>query len=402
MYLSKLATVSLAQKRILLRVDINAPLFNKAPLESPRFIEHSRTIKDLLNKKARVIILAHQGRKGDKDYLPSLHLHAKLMRKHLKSKVRYIDDLFGHKAQQAIKNLQAGRAILLKNVRAYPDELRPYSVANHYISFCKQFDLYVNDALSVCHRNQGSIILPPRYLASAVGPNLEKELRALQHLTFSSRKKILLLLGGEKIQDYLPLLALLKHKNVTLAASGILGNLMLFAKGYNLGYEIKWLRKQKYLRFLPLLKNILHKHESKILLPVDFAIGKKTRKEYALFQAPLKSKIGDVGHETVKQFQHTARNSDIVFMKGPLGFSEITLFSESTVSLLKEIALLTKKRKIYSIISGGHLSTTLEEYNIHHSFSHISLAGGALINFLAGKKLPGLEALKKRASKARN
>ncbi len=396
MKLPTLKNINLKGKSVLLRIDINSPVVKGQVLDNPRFKASSKTLEELLEKGARVTIIAHQGRKGDSDFLP-LKQHAEILSRYAKSNIKYIPDLFGEKARKAILSLKPSQAILLENTRAYKDETNPHLKNNHYPQFSKLFNLYVNDAFSVSHREQGSIIIPPKYLPSYIGRQFESELSALEKLTFKGNKKIAISLGGAKIEDYLQLFNLLNNKKNKLLASGVLANLLLIVKGYDLGYESKWLEEHNYNKLIPQLKKLLIKHKENIILPVDFGLNpdKNKRQDVSLEEAPFKYKIRDVGPETVEQFKREAAKSDIVFVKGPLGFSEIDNFSYGTVEFLRYLSNLSKSKKIYTIIGGGHSTTTIDKYNIPNTFNHISLSGGALIYYISGKKLPGIEAIKK-------
>lgn len=386
MSLNDISKINVKNKLVLLRIDVNSPVVNGKIVESPRFKEASQTIKYLVNKKARVVILAHQGRKGNNDFA-SLREHARILSLHSKIKINYIDDLFGEIAKKSILMIKPGDANLLKNVRAYRDEM---NAKNRYARFSRIFDLYVNDAFSVSHRRQNSIIIPPRVIPSYVGFNFHKELNALSKFNI---KNSLFLIGGSKIEDDFPIFNILKN-NSKLLASGVLANLFLIARGYDLGYENKWAKERGYYKFIPKLKEILRKHDEQIILPVDFAFGKKKRVERLLLQAPFKEKIWDVGSETADLFISHIKRAKSIFMKGPLGFSEIPIFSYSTVKILNEISKLSKEKKIFSILGGGHLTTTIKKYKIKNNFSYISTSGGALIHYLSGEKIPGIEALK--------
>jgi phosphoglycerate kinase len=153
----------------------------------------------------------------------------------------------------------------------------------------------------------------------------------------------------------------------------------------------------KYARLLPKLMQIYNEHKNQIILPVDFAINDKNgkREEISFSGLPTKEKIWDVGHETTQLFKDQLQDANAVFMKGPLGYSELPKFSYSTIEILKEVSNLTKKKKITSLLGGGHLTTTIKKYEVPDNFSHISTSGGALIAYLSGEKLPGLNAIKK-------
>ncbi len=396
MKLKTLSQTNVKNKLVLLRIDINSPVVKRKILDNPRFKAISPTIKYLIKKNAKITILAHQGRKGDKDFA-SLKKHAKLLSKHVGKKIKYINYLFEDKAKDKILSLKPGRAILLKNVRAYKDEDEIKNKKNSYKEFCKLFDIYINDAFSVSHRAQGSIVLPPKYLPSIIGLELEKEIDILEKFMKEKSKNKIFILGGSKVEDYLPLFKFLKDKRNKILAAGVLANLFLTVKGHNLGYESKWLEDNNYLLLIPSLKKIYNKHHNQIILPVDFGLitEKERRLDISLDQAPFKYKICDISNETIKLFKNYLDKASYILIKGPLGFSEIAEFSHPTIEILKYISNLTRKNNILSLIGGGHLTTTIEKYHIPNNFSHISTAGGALIKYLSGEKLPGLKALEK-------
>jgi len=394
---------NIAGKFILLRIDVNSALDKKSnPIDSPRFKRHSDFLLKLLKRKARVVIISHQGRKGKKDYLPSMEKHAKMLGRHIKRKIEYVDDLFGERAGERIIKLKAGEAVLLENARNYDDD-NIGKMERNYESLCSLCDFFVNDAFSVCHRNQASVVLPARFLRSFAGDNLYAELRALDKFMHDKSGNTAYLLGGEKLEDYFPLFKVLENPNVKILASGVLANAFLIANGHNLGYENIWMKEKGYSSFFPKLRKIFDKHSRQIVLPLDFVPGEsnpaktKARKEINFSDFPINKKIWDVGHKTSALFKKHIKMSDRAFMKGPLGFSEIPKFSYATVDVLKCISELTKKKKIFSLLGGGHLTTSIKEYNIPDNFSHTCLSGGAAVLYLAGKKLPGLEALKKSA-----
>ncbi len=381
--------LNLKNKSVLLRIDINSPIVERRVLDNPRFEASARTIRYLIGKNAKITIIAHQGRKGGSDFLP-LKQHAKILSKYTRKNIKYIDDLFGEKAKSAICSLKQGETILLKNVRSFKDEENLNQ--SNYKEFCKLFDIYINEAFSVSHRAQGSLVLPPKYLESYFGLEFEKELKALDKLVKSKASSRIFILGGSKTEDYFPIFQFLKNKNNKVLAAGILANLFLIAKGYNLGYENKWLKEHGYFPLLPKLKRIYQKNKEQIILPVDFGVGvNKIRLNRDLEEAPFKYKIYDIGKRTIELFKENIKEADSIFMKGPLGFSEIPIFSTGTREIL---ACLAQKKHALTILGGGHLTTTIKKYKIKGHFSYISLSGGALIKYISGEKLPGIEAIK--------
>ncbi len=390
MTLKTINQANVTNKRVLVRLDINAAVVKGKILDNPRFSEQAKTIKELLEKNAKIIIIAHQGRPNSADFI-TLAQHAVLLSKHVGKEISYVSDLFEEQAKKRIASLNSGQAILLKNLRAFEDEFHPEKEDNKLIGLFKACDLYINDAFSASHRLHASIVLPPRYLPSYIGRSFERELQALEH--FPQSKKTTFIIGGSKIEDYLPLFTTLKNKEHTLLAAGVLGNLGLIAKGYDLGYENQWAAEQNYIQYIPQLKQFLQDYPKQIILPLDFAIGDVKRKEISLQKVPFEQKIWDIGKKTVALFKQHLDTSENIFMKGPVGFSERKQFSYGTVELLKHIAQVTEKKKVFSLLGGGHLTTTIQNYNLPTTFSYISLAGGALLQYFTGEPLPGIVAL---------
>jgi phosphoglycerate kinase len=393
-----LKEIPLKNKLVLLRIDINSPVNQKRILDSPRMIQSAKTISFLLKKGVKLVIIAHQGRKNDSDFLP-LSQHAKLLSKHSKFKIDYLDYLFEKKAIEKINNLKPKKALLLKNIREYQDETNIQDKKNKYYQFSKLFDLYVNDSFSVSHRAQGSIIIPPKVIPGIIGLNMEIELSALKNFHLDKKTNNLFFIGGSKIEDYLPIFENLKNKNNKIVTSGVLANLFLIVKGLDLQYEKSWLKQKGYLSLLPKISSIYKKYKKQIILPLDFATGQNSRKEYLAKDFPKDKKIWDIGSLTIEFYKEELNKTNAVFMKGPLGYSENNLFKKGTVEILKEVSNLTKEKKLYSLLGGGHLTTTITQYNLPDYFSYISLSGGALIAYISGKELPGLVVLEKNQKK---
>ena len=390
--LKTLKQINVKNKSVLLRIDINSPVVNGKVLDNPRFKAVFSTIKYLIKKNAKITILTHQGRKGDKDFT-SLKQHAKILSKYVKRKILYIDDLFGNKVRQTIMNLKTGQAILLKNVRYYDDEININNPKNKYKKFCKLFDLYINEAFSVSHRNHGSIVIPPRYLPSLIGLEFEKEILTIEKFKKEDEKSKLFILAGAKIEDYIPLFKFLKNKKNKIIAGGVLANLIITVKGYNLGQETIFI-KEKYQNIMSKIRKIYNTYKNQIIIPVDFTLNFYNKQlKVSLDEFPFKYKIYDAGPQTINLIKNQINSTRYILMKGTMGFAEFPQFATATIKILRHIAHLTKHKNLFSIIAGGHLTTTIEEYHIPNNFSHTSTAGGALIKYLSGEKLPGIKAL---------
>ncbi|MFZ5955315.1 MAG: phosphoglycerate kinase [Nanoarchaeota archaeon] len=366
-------------KTVILRADLNSDFANKKLIESERIKESAKTISELKKKKAKVVIIAHQGRKGERDFA-SLRQHSKFLNKY--TKVKYVNDIAGEKAVNEIKNLKPGEALLLENIRYLDDELNPEKKGNKIIKTLMPLaDIYINDAFSNSHRNHTSMTAFPKFLSSGIGRVMQKEIEALEKIRL---KDSLYILGGAKPEDNIKLL---KHNNVL--ACGLFGQLCIIARGKNLGAQNRYLKTTLYMT-----KELKPKLNSKVYTPIDFAVkinGK--REEILLENFPSKYEIFDIGQLTINKFIEEIKQAKSIYMKGPAGFCADKNFCKGTFSILKAIS---ENRNCFSVIGGGHLNDAIKHSGIDkNKFNHISLSGGALLNFLAGEKLPGLEALRR-------
>ncbi len=377
--LKTLSSYNFKGKKVLLRTDINSDVKQKKVFFSERIRESAITINELKNKKARIVIIAHQGTPSKDDFI-TLAGHAKLLNKY--SKVKFVKDIVGKKAISEIDNLKNGEAILLENLRFIEDEFYPEKKDNILVEVLgKKFDYYVNDAFSVSHRNQTSIVSFPRILKSCAGRILEREVNALQKIKI---KNCLYILGGAKPADNIKLL-----KGNKVLSCGLFGQLCLIAKGKNLGFQNKYLEQQKALsnELLRELKTKLHN----IHTPVDFAIKiKDKRVEVNLHHFPNHFEIFDIGQKTIDKYVREIKKAKTIYMKGPAGDCSDKKFTKGTFSILKAVS----ECKGFTLIGGGHLSDAIRDSGIDKDkFDHISLSGGSLLSYIAGENLPGLVAL---------
>ena len=381
MKLPTLSSYNFKNKLVLLRSDLNSDVKDGKILDSERIKASAETIKELKKKGARVVVLAHQGRKGNRDFT-SLEQHSKFLNKYVK--VKFVRDVIGENAKREILNLKNGEALILENVRSVDDELHP-SKNNSLIKFVNGmgFDFYVNDAFSVSHRAQTSISELPKFLKSCAGRLMEKELNALEKVRL---KDTLYVLAGAKPEDNMKLMICGRK----IIVGGLFGQLCLIASGKNLGFMNDYFKKTGDIKVIPELKKLIKK--CKVITPIDYAVKKNgKRKEYLLSEFPLNYEIYDIGKKTQELFVEEIAKAKSVYVKGPVGYTEDEKFAEGTYVVLRAVA----KNNGFSLIGGGHISNAIERSGISKSkFGHISLAGGALVSYLAGEKLPGLEVLK--------
>ncbi|MEM5836364.1 MAG: phosphoglycerate kinase [Candidatus Aenigmatarchaeota archaeon] len=389
-------------KTVILRADLNAP-YNKEEKrieDCERIREHAKTIQFLLEKKARVVVLAHQGRKGDEDFT-SLEQHAKFLSKHLVKEVKFVGDVIGERALNEIKNLKEGEVLLLDNVRILDEETQEKSIEEHAKSKLVQTlaplaDFFVQDAFSASHRSHASIVGFAPVLPTLAGKVMEKELSSIEKAMQSLGINVFIF-GGAKPDDCLNIMEyFLENKPECIEkvlTCGTVGEIFLMAKGYKLGQPtLKFFEQKGFLSLISQARKLLEKYEMEIEVPIDVAVEENgERKEINVKELPFDSLILDIGCETIRNYVEIIRNARTIVMKGPAGVYEKKGFEIGTKEILEAVA----DSKAFSLIGGGDTGLAIEKLGIEkEKFSYISLGGGALITYLSGKPMPGIEALK--------
>lgn len=389
--------VDLEGKTVFLRADLNSSVVEGRVVISSRLREHSKTIYALLEEDAKVVVLSHQGRKGEKDKFISLKRHRDHIKKFIDKPVKFVkwaDDYV-----EEIKSLKNGEAIILDNTRFMDEEQKSKSPEEHAEDgFIKNLgslgDYFVQDALSVCHRSHASVVGFKKYMPCFVGPVLERELDALEKLENETNGK-LLVLGGAKLKDSVSLLKGMLESGMAnnVCIGGLFAELFLKAKGIEFGEKEESFKENGFLELIPEAQKILERHEDKILLPVDLAVKKdKKRLEVKIEDFPPEKETMDIGVETTELFKKKIRESGVIVFNGPMGVYEKDLFSIGTKKILEAIAF----HRCYSIIGGGDTERALTSFGLlPQDFSHVSLAGKALLQYLSDKPLPGLEILER-------
>lgn len=401
-----LEDVNMKNKVVLVRVDFNSPVDpeTKKVLDDTRIRAHGETtIKELAEKGAKVVILAHQGRKGDPDFIP-LKQHAEILGKVISKPVKYVDDVFGEKAQKEIKKLKSGEILVLDNVRNFAGETKEGTPEDHaktelVKALAPLSDLFVNDAFAAAHRAHVSMVGFTAVLPSVAGRIMERELKSLGRVLENPEKPCVYVLGGAKADDSLEISKYVLDNKIAdyVLTGGVVGHIFLAAKGVNLGKpNMKFLEEKKLMGLVPGIKELMQKYLDKIKVPADVAVeAEKKRKEIAIEKLPTEYPIFDIGTKTVKTYAKIIGNAKSIVVSGPMGVFENSEFVYGTKKVLKEIA----NSKAFSLAGGGHTIAALQELGLLNKISYVSTAGGALIEFLMGKKLPGVIALEKAASR---
>ena len=394
-------------KTVLVRVDFNSPIDpqTKKILDDTRIRAHAETtIRELAQKGAKTVILAHQGRPGSIDFTP-LEQHAEILHKILGVPVKYVEEVFGEKAQEAVKELQNGEVLVLENVRTYPDERKKGTPEEHAKSeFVKKLaplaDVFVNDAFAAAHRAHISIVGFTAVLPSVAGRIMERELKALSRVLENPEKPCVYIFGGAKADDSLKISRYVLENNIAdhILTGGVISHLFLVAKGFNLGKpSMDFLEKEEVLSLVTGIQELMKTYPGKIEVPADVAVeveGK--RKEIAVTELPARHPIYDIGTKTTKNYRAIISNAKSIVVSGPMGVYENKEFLFGTKKTFEAVAA----SQAFSLVGGGHTVAAVKEFGLADKISYVSTAGGALIEFLMGEALPGVVALEKAAARA--
>ena len=379
-------------KRVLVRVDFNVPLDKKTGdvADDKRIRETLPTINFLLDRNAKVILCSHLGRPDGK-IVESLRMDkvAHRLEKLLNKKVKKLNDCVGDYVKEEVNKMKEREIILLENLRFHPEEEE--NDENFSRQLAELAELYVDDAFGTCHRAHASTYGVTKYLKSAAGFLVEKELKVMGKALENPERPFIAVIGGSKLGDEKFADKISIMENLLLKVDKLLlGGAIIFtffkAQGKNIGNS----KVQE--QFIDLAKKILH--NKKVVLPVDVLIADK-------FDANANSKIVgidniqdgwmglDIGPKTIKNYKQILTSAKTVIWSGPLGVFEFDKFANGT----KEIAEFLTTIKATTIIGGGDSAAAVEKFGYASKLTHVSTGGGASLEFFEGKKLPGIEAL---------
>jgi phosphoglycerate kinase len=393
-----LEDLDLDGKRVFLRVDINTPIHpeNGNLMERARLEEAALTIRDL--PKSKVVVASHQGRVGRSDYT-SLEAHSRALQEILGKEVHFVPDVFGPAALSEIDSLPEGGVMVLDNLRFTAEENQEYKPADAEKTFLVRrirdhVDACVLDAFSTAHRGSPTIVGFAGLVPTCAGRTVGRELRMLDRIVSVEKGPYVTVLGGAKVNDRLEAIEALIANNRAdkVLLCGVVGLVFLKAAGKLKG-EVGVDGEQK---FVLKARQLLDDDPERFVLPFDVAVkvnGERKEVDPTLLGAQVE--VLDIGAKTVERYSRFILGAGTVFMSGPPGAFEWEGFSLGTEGLLRAMA----SSLATTIISGGHLSAALRRYGIHEQIDHISTAGGALVQYLAGKRLPLIDALERAADK---
>ncbi|USZ71309.1 phosphoglycerate kinase [Natronosalvus halobius] len=390
-------------QRLLVRVDLNAPVQDGRAQDNRRFARHADSIRALLEDDHAVAIMAHQGRPG-RDTFISLESHAEILAGHLDRPVDFVADTYGEAALEAIDDLEAGDVLVLENVRMCEDELPEKDPEEHADSefvrtLAPHFDAYVNDAYSAAHRAHASLVGFPLVMDAYAGPVMDAEYTAnsaIQDREFDG--PVTMVLGGTKAEDLIPVIEQVDETVDRFCLGGIVGELFLRAAGHDVGYDVDGTEffDHQWGDQADTIERILETYGDRLTLATDLAYegDDGDRAETDVEGLEKNTSYLDVGSDTADTYADLVQDSEAVFVKGALGVFEDERFADGTVEILGAIA----ETDCFSVVGGGDTSRAIELYGLDEAdFSHVSIAGGAYVRALTGDTLVGVEVLEREA-----
>ena len=392
---------NLKGKTVFLRVDMNCPIDPKTlEISGTRRIEEAiETLQSL--KEAKVVVASHQGRVGNNEYT-GMDKHVKILERLMGKKIKYVEDVIGEAAQNAIKNLDDGDILLLDNLRLCAEENYEFAPENAAKTIMvsrlsKLFDLCVLDSFPSAHRSHPSIVGFPHVLPACAGRIVEREVRNLDEIMTVAKAPHVIVLGGSKVPDRLEAIKMLIQNGRAdhILLTGLIGNVFMRAQArIKSSLDIK--REDEVVAKAHAL---IGDYPDVFATPVDIAIDKEgERVEMDVREISKGEKIYDLGPKTVEYYSKLIAGAGTVFISGPAGFFEKENFSYGTNALLNSVS----NSMATTIVSGGHLTTALKQQGLTEKINHISTAGGALVLYLTGEKLPMIKALEDAAIKYRS
>ena len=383
--------IDLKGKKVFVRCDFNVPMNEEREItDNTRIVAALPTIKYLLEQKCKIILASHLGRpKGEVKPEYSLAPVAKELSRLLNKEVIMAKDVIGPDATEKAKNLKEGEILLLENVRFHREE------TDNDPEFSKKLaemaEIFVNDAFGTAHRAHSSTTGIANYLPAVSGFLIEKELKFLGDALNNPERPFVAILGGAKVSDKIGVIDSLLEKVDTLIIGGGMAYTFFKAQGYEVGKSLCELDK------LELAKELMEKAKTKgvkLMLPVDTKVGKEFKehtesKTVKYTEIPADWEGFDIGKETIKMFTEELKKAKTVVWNGPLGLFEFPQFAIGTNAIAKVLSEIDAT----TIIGGGDSAAAVEKAGLADKMTHISTGGGASLEFLEGKKLPGIEAL---------
>ena len=394
-------------KIIILRIDINSSVNPETGeiLDNTRIKRHADTVKELSEKKAKVVILAHQSRPGKLDFV-SLKEHAKMMTEIININIQFIPDIYGSKAINSIQKLKNSDIIMLENVRFDKEEIKLNKFEND--NFEKQnksrmvktlsplADLFVNDAFAAAHRCQPSLVGFAEELPAIAGRVMQRELDFLGKAIASGPQPRIAILGGSKAADSVSISEYFLKKGVDyVLTGGVVANIFLLAAGIDIGESSTTFVKKNipdYDNIINKAKDLVKKYGNRIVYPKDAALNKEGRRfGIPIGSLPTEYPIHDIGLNTLVNYIEHIRKAGTIIANGPMGVFEDAEFAVGTREIFAEIA----QNQNMTVVGGGETAMAFNQMGLTSKIEHVSTGGGACIAFMADETMPALEAMRR-------
>ena len=383
---------NLNQKKVLLRLDLNVPLDNGKITDTTRIDKILPTINFLLKSEAKIIILSHVGRPNGKVVNEfSLKPICEDLKNKLNENIRLVSKNIKEIKSTDLFNEQDEKIVILENLRFYEEEEKnDNSFAKHLASLA---DIYVNDAFSCSHRAHASIFEITKFIPSYAGLQLNLEIDALTKITSEIQRPITCIIGGSKISSKINIIKNLIAKFDNIIIVGGMANNILKYKEYEIGKSIQ---EDNCDKIIEEIFSLSKKENCKIIYPEDVAVGKNLEGPAEIKELNNISKdelILDIGPKTIKAIDLLIEESSTILWNGPAGYFENPNFAKGSVEIAKKIIEKNKNNTIYSVAGGGDTVSLLNSIGATSNFNFVSTAGGAFLEYLEGKELPGIKAL---------
>ena len=392
---------------VILRIDINSSINPESGdlLDDTRIKRHSATVKELSDKGAKIIILAHQSRPGKLDFV-NLEKHGERMSQLIDKDIKFIDDLHGIKAIEEINSLEDGEIILLDNVRFDKEEIELNKFTNNNFDIQKKSQMvrnlsphasyFINDAFAASHRCQPSLVGFAENMPALAGRVMQRELDFLGKAISSGPTPRIAVLGGSKAADSVAITKNFLKKGVqNILTGGVVANIFLIASGVDIGKpSTEFIEKQipDHKNVIELAKDLLTKYKGKIQIPTDVALnidGKRYGTNVS--NLPQNNPLFDIGIDTLVNYINIIKDAGTIIANGPMGVFEDSEFATGTNEIFSAIS----KSKGMTVVGGGETAMAFNQMGLANSIKHISTGGGACISFMSGETMPALEAMRR-------
>jgi phosphoglycerate kinase len=386
--------LDIEEKRVIVRLDLNVPLKNNKIQDYTRILLTLPFLKDLVKKKAKIIIVTHLGRpKGIKSSSMSLLPIYKYLKEKIKTNIYFFTGEINNETKEKSSHLKSGEILLLENIRFFKGETENDEIFAKIIASLG--DIYINDAFSCSHRKQASIHKITEYIKSSfAGPLLEREVKSIDLIIKDKKKPITCIIGGSKISTKIGVISNLMKNVDNILIVGAMANNFLRYNGLEVG---KSLIEEKSQKIVKKIYKEAENYSCKIIIPEDYSVSKSFEGLPTLKNKNELSKddiILDIGTKTIKTIEDIIDKSNTVLWNGPAGFFENKNFAYGTNCIAKKISKNTVDKSLMSVLGGGDTISAINKIEEKLTFTHLSTAGGAFLEYLEGKDLPGLSVLK--------